>query len=106
METWQNGGKDLPSNCSTQYEVGEKFPVVTFELDYHANVGRAVTLLFQVYNIKLLQVADEQFTDTKDHSKWAVSTEPGNEWACVGDINRQVHHIGVAMLKLINGDVL
>ena len=58
-ETWQNGVGKLPSNCSTPYKV---------------------------YNVKDVTIVDESFTETKDHSKWAVTEN--STYVCIGDINR------------------
>lgn len=62
-ETWMNGGaKDLPSECTSQYKV---------------------------VNIEELNVAGNQFKNSKDHSKWTIASDSKNPILCVGDINRQ-----------------
>ncbi|XP_011505915.1 PREDICTED: plancitoxin-1, partial [Ceratosolen solmsi marchali] len=63
-ETWLNGRGRLPSDCHRS----------------------------KVLNIQsiTLPVAQIQFKNTHDHSKWAASVESNdkNSWVCVGDINR------------------
>lgn len=62
-ETWQNGGGNLPSNCSGPYSVN---------------------------NIESISLTSNiNFPNKKDHSKWAV-TPAGGQFTCIGDINRQV----------------
>jgi len=61
-ETWQNGGGDLSSNCSGSYHV--------FNINY-INITSTIN-----------------FSNSKDHSKWAVSPN-GGQYVCIGDINRQ-----------------
>ncbi|XP_022085064.1 plancitoxin-1-like [Acanthaster planci] len=62
-ETWQNGGRNLNSSC----EAG-----------------------LNVYNVKKVSLkGGSDFKGTKDHSKWAVTTKSGLQWACFGGINRQ-----------------
>ncbi|KAK6196249.1 hypothetical protein SNE40_001509 [Patella caerulea] len=61
-ETWQNGRGKLPSNCSAGFKV------------------------LNVRNISLPEGI--KFTETKDHSKWAITRDDGN-WVCIGDINRE-----------------
>jgi len=81
VETWQNGQGDLPSSCDGSY---------------------------QVNNIKEVQVTDEcTFTNSKDHSKWAVSVEKSSDWVCVGGINRQHGQIkrGGGTMCMKNKDV-
>ncbi|XP_044253894.1 plancitoxin-1 [Tribolium madens] len=64
VETWLNGAGRLPSNC---------------------------TKMFKVYNIEKvsLNAANASFSDTQDHSKWAVTND--SAWICIGDINRMNH---------------
>ena len=57
-ETWQNGRGRIPSNCSGDTAV---------------------------YNNVKMQLLDREYTETQDHSKWAV-TDQGH--LCVGGINR------------------
>ncbi|XP_022085270.1 uncharacterized protein LOC110976371 [Acanthaster planci] len=65
VETWQNGPGNMNSSCVK---------------------GRNVN------NIKNLNLAGgEAFKNSKDHSKWAVTTKSGLAWTCIGDINRQCH---------------
>ncbi|XP_064616038.1 plancitoxin-1-like isoform X3 [Liolophura sinensis] len=67
-ETWQNGRGKLPSNCTTK--------------------------LFKVYNIEKISLPEQvAFAETKDHSKWAVTTAGNPPWVCIGDINRQEHQL-------------
>ncbi|XP_033119525.1 plancitoxin-1-like isoform X1 [Anneissia japonica] len=61
-ETWQNGGGKLKSNCSST---------------------------FTVQNIKLISLPGIILQkETKDHSKWAVSTGNTRQVTCIGGINR------------------
>lgn len=64
VETWQNGRNKLCSNC---------------------------TGIYKVYNVEDVhfQEKDHTFTETSDHSKWAVTNSSDVTWTCVGDINRQ-----------------
>ncbi|KAL5012701.1 hypothetical protein ScPMuIL_011252 [Solemya velum] len=66
-ETWQNGRGKLPSNCTANYRV------------------------FNVQNIAFNQTSTVTFKETKDHSKWAVSTgnTPSKNIICIGGINRE-----------------
>jgi len=64
-ETWQNGAltNQMPAFCPPQYQ-------------------------YQSLNIEDLTVSSElSWTDTKDHSKWGVSST--STIICIGDINRQ-----------------
>lgn len=63
VETWMNGPGDLHSTCNASYKV---LNVLTVGLDSFI------------------------FPNSKDHSKWAVSTDPSKPFICVGDINRQI----------------
>ncbi|XP_059841197.1 deoxyribonuclease-2-beta [Hypanus sabinus] len=61
-ETWNIGKYQLPSNCS---------------------------LHRYVYNVVKVQLpGPASFPSTHDHSKWCVSLQPSDGWACVGDLNR------------------
>ncbi|RZB39136.1 plancitoxin-1 [Asbolus verrucosus] len=64
VETWPNGAGKLPSNCSKP---------------------------FKVYNVETvsMKVTNTTFSNTQDHSKWAVSQNLN--WICIGDINRMEH---------------
>ncbi|KAI0240006.1 Deoxyribonuclease-2-alpha [Lamellibrachia satsuma] len=62
VETWQNGVKPSPSNCTAQYKV---------------------------FNIKSLQVGSVPFREPEDHAKWCVTTDRKVSVVCIGDINRQ-----------------
>ncbi|XP_061184944.1 uncharacterized protein LOC133192958 [Saccostrea echinata] len=80
VETWK---PNLPSNCSTHYEV---------------------------HNVKKVKFDNESywFPSTMDHAKWAVAEH--KPWTCIGDINRNesqlrrgggtmcLYHKGVASL--------
>ncbi|XP_070581879.1 plancitoxin-1-like [Ptychodera flava] len=59
-ETWQDGRGKMPSSC------GE----------------------YKVENVQDIAFKQANFSETKDHSKWAVTTE-NKEWTCIGGINRQ-----------------
>lgn len=74
-ETWQDGGGDLPSNCS------DSFPV---------------------YNIKYVNLTSTiNFSDGDDHSKWAVSPY-GGQYVCIGDVNRQVKRLDNICVHFVN----
>lgn len=71
-ETWQNGPGRLGSNCSDG----------TF-----------------VKNIVSMDLLGNQYTETRDHSKWAVSEDSANAMLCIGGINRmssQFHRAGAS----------
>jgi len=38
-------------------------------------------------NINTISFGDIQFGETKDHSKWGISTDAKSAWVCIGDIN-------------------
>jgi len=59
-ETWMNGRGNLPSTCNSNY---------------------------QVLNSKSVEIGGHSWSDSTDHSKWAV-THDGTV-LCMGDINRQ-----------------
>ncbi|MFH4980824.1 hypothetical protein AB6A40_007533 [Gnathostoma spinigerum] len=61
-ETWLNGAEDLPSNCSSGHEV---------------------------FNVREENVLGRSFESSKDHAKWAASTNKQVPFVCIGDINRQ-----------------
>lgn len=63
VETWQDGRGKLCSNCTGQYKV---------------------------YNIKQVRFKEKNvlFSETVDHSKWAVTMSGNSPWTCIGDINR------------------
>jgi len=42
---------------------------------------------YHVVNVATVNIGGNTFSETQDHSKWAVSTNSGTNWACVGDIN-------------------
>jgi len=47
------------------------------------------TCPYGVYNIELINFEDGiEFKETKDHSKWAITTTSAPNTVCVGDINR------------------
>jgi len=60
VETWQNGVGPLPSNCTAKYHV---------------------------LNAASLNFMNNKFTNSHDHSKWAVADS--QDWICIGDINRE-----------------
>jgi deoxyribonuclease-2 len=64
-ETWQRGtASDVsPSNCSNGYRI--------------QNVDSII-----------VNIADDQFSETVDHSKFAISQESSSPWVCIGDNNR------------------
>lgn len=70
VQTWQNGsGGKMNSTCDTRHNVENILEV---------NLGPGPN-------------GDMIYVTTKDHSKWAVSTEPLNAqqgWVCLGDVNR------------------
>jgi len=62
VQTWRNGGKDtMDSNCTSKYTV---------------------------HNVEEIELEGFTWTETKDHSKWAVSTSPDRYWVCIGGVNR------------------
>jgi deoxyribonuclease-2 len=64
-ETWQNGRGKVGSYChGKQYD-------------------------FDVMNVQSVNFPGHNFDETQDHSKWAVSANKGDNYFCVGDINRQ-----------------
>ncbi|XP_030228123.1 deoxyribonuclease-2-beta [Gadus morhua] len=63
VETWQRQNRELPSNCS---------------LENHAMNVQKVCL-----------PGPTLFESRHDHSKWCVSTGLEDQWACVGDLNRE-----------------
>ncbi|XP_022085271.1 plancitoxin-1-like [Acanthaster planci] len=81
-ETWQRGrGKNLSSSCVNG---------------------------LKVYNVKeVTLIGKYKFTNTKDHSKWAVTTKHDLKWICIGDINRQTTQMfrGGGAVCLENRDV-
>ncbi|XP_052222036.1 plancitoxin-1-like isoform X2 [Dreissena polymorpha] len=62
VETWQRRKSKMCSNC---------------------------TGTFKVFNVKKVMFSNPRvdFEETKDHAKWAITTNPA--WVCVGDINRE-----------------
>jgi deoxyribonuclease II len=63
VESWMNGsGGRINSTCD-----GVSYPV---------------------YDITEVRAGGITWTETKDHSKWGVSTESRDGWSCIGDINR------------------
>ncbi|XP_068209876.1 deoxyribonuclease-2-alpha [Palaemon carinicauda] len=72
VETWRNGPEPLPSSCNSTYKVENAESI-------------------------LVRAASTSFSTHKDHSKWAVATEPDQPYVCIGDINRmesQFHRAG------------
>ncbi|XP_018595204.2 deoxyribonuclease-2-alpha-like [Scleropages formosus] len=63
VQFWHESAGVLPSDCSQNWEV---------------------------LNVKTISLGSaDEFSTTKDHSKWAVGTEDASgSWICVGDINR------------------
>ncbi len=44
---------------------------------------------YKVNNIVSLKLdGKEDFKETVDHAKWAVTAYEGSKWICIGDINR------------------
>ncbi|XP_022070949.2 deoxyribonuclease-2-beta [Acanthochromis polyacanthus] len=63
VQSWQRQGHDLPSNCS---------------LPEHT------------MNIKRVRLPGSVlFLSEHDHSKWCVSESYGDDWTCLGDLNRE-----------------
>uniref|UniRef100_A0A7S4UUX5 Uncharacterized protein n=1 Tax=Paramoeba aestuarina TaxID=180227 RepID=A0A7S4UUX5_9EUKA len=71
VETWMNGANPLPTFCETS----------------------GTNLTYNVVNVRDVELDGVEWTETKDHSKWAVSTSDFDNgvkyYACIGDINRQ-----------------
>lgn len=65
VESWMNGVGPLPSYC------------------------KGTSFLYNVVNIRQMSIMGNTWTETKDHSKWAVATTPGSIVTCIGGINRQ-----------------
>jgi len=65
IETWNNGGGTLPSNCTSDFRV------------------------FNIQNLSFTQF-NVSFSVHNDHSKWGVTTSADVMVVCVGDINRQI----------------
>jgi len=65
VETWMNGqGTPLPSLC------------------------QKATIPYNIMNVRTLSLAQINWTETNDHSKWAITTDSGLQYVCIGDINR------------------
>jgi len=62
VETWMNGANPCPTYCRPSYT-------------------------YDVMNIRSLSVTGVSYTETQDHSKWAVTTTGST--LCIGDIDRQ-----------------
>lgn len=67
--------------------------VNTWQLEKKSDVlASNCTVKYSVKNVKGLKVNHDNFNNTSDHSKWAVSDDGsmGNAyyWTCIGDINR------------------
>ncbi len=67
-ETWQNGWGPMPSLCP---------PVVPFPS----------------LNVRIIDVQKASWPITEDHSKYALSLDPGHHVVCIGDLNRETHQL-------------
>ena len=67
-ETWQNGWGPMPSLCP---------PVVPFAS----------------LNVRTINVQNASWPITEDHSKYALSLDPGHHVVCIGDLNRETHQL-------------
>jgi len=65
VETWMDGANPDPTFCKN------------------------ATIKYDVMNIRSLKSQGISWTETQDHSKWAVSTHNSLIVTCIGDINRQ-----------------
>lgn len=52
------------------------------------DVSYCIPNLPQVFNIKTIKTALEQWPPTKDHSKWCMSANFNNHVVCIADVNR------------------
>jgi len=80
VQSWLNGPNPFSSNCSSN---------------------------LTVHNILLKDLDGQDFSAHSDHSKWAVGTEAGNPYACIGDLNRMEHQMvrGGAVLCVMDPPV-
>ncbi|GAB1607813.1 plancitoxin-1-like [Argonauta hians] len=67
VESWQNGRGKLASFCEGDYKV---------------------------FNIRSIGIGNSSFSQTRDHSKWAITVKGARKnIVCIGDINRQEHQM-------------
>ena len=64
VETWPNGRGKLPSSCQKPF------------------------IVENVDEMNFVEIKNDDFKTTHDHSKWGISLDPRRPFVCIGDINR------------------